>query len=82
MNMGFEVHHLHRATTYVKHIKNEGVDRLNSKGETLINMGFEVYLHSDCKFEEVCMRTVPYFHRDGTCYIGRYNNSNMQKIGV
>ena len=66
---------LHRATKYVKYVKYKGCRKTN-KGETLINMGFEVDLPPGC------MRTVRYRQRGGTFYIGRPNMSNMQKMGV
>ena len=56
--------------------------RKTNKGETLINMGSEVHLCSDCMFDEACIRTVPYFEQDGTFYMGRLNMSNMEKKGV
>ena len=53
-----------------------------NKGETLINMGFEVDLPAGCMFECGCNRTVPYFERGGTFYNGRLHTLNMQILGV
>ena len=55
--------------------------RKTNKGETLINMGYEVHLPSGWMFERDYTRTVPYVQRGGTFYIGRLNMSNMQIWG-
>ena len=55
--------------------------RKTNKGETLINMGSEVDLPSDCMFEWDCIHTVPHIYQGGTLYNGRLNMSNMQIWG-
>ena len=38
----------------------------------------DVDIPPGCMFEGACIRTVPYFQRGGTFYIGRLNMSSMQ----
>ena len=55
--------------------------RKTNKGETLINMGFEVALPSGCMFDWNCIHTVPYYQRGGTFYHERLNMSSLEIWG-
>ena len=55
---------------------------MTNKGETLLNMGFEVDHPLACMFKGVWMRSVPYFERSGILYNGRLNMLKICKYRV
>ena len=56
--------------------------RKTNKGETLINMGFEVDLPPGCMFDGARIRTLPHMYRGGMFYNGRVKMTNMEILGV